>query len=56
MTKAEIIEILVDNYREDGERLKRMKKEDLEELLEEYGDDSGMFPNGRDFDAENWDD
>ena len=41
MTKAEIIEILVDNYREDRE-----------ELLEEYGDDSVMFSNGRDFDAE----
>ena len=31
----------MDNYREDRE-----------ELLEEYGDDSVMFPNGRDFDAE----
>lgn len=56
MRKAELIEILVDNFKEDMEKLKKMKKEELEELLEEYGDDSSMFPNGRDFDAEDWDD
>lgn len=56
MTKAEIIDILVDYYREDRVELGKMKKDELEELLEEYGDDSSMFPNGRDFDAEDWDD
>lgn len=56
MTKAEIIEILVDNYREDKEEMKKMKKDELEELLEEYGDHSSLFPNGRDYDAEDWDD
>ncbi|WP_187115110.1 hypothetical protein [Clostridium tyrobutyricum] len=54
MTKAEIIEILVDTYREDKDELKKMKKDELEEILEEYEDDSSMFPNGRDFDAEDW--
>ncbi|MGG7195407.1 hypothetical protein ACQPUI_01620 [Clostridium butyricum] len=56
MTKAEIIEILVDNYREDKQEMKKMKKDELENLLEEYGDDSTPFPNGRDYDSEDWDD
>jgi len=55
MTKTEIIEILVEDYRGDRKELKKMKKDELKELLEEYEDDSSMFPNGRDFDAEGWD-
>ena len=56
MTKSELIELLVSNYHEDKDELKKMKKDELEELLEEYTDDIDMFPNGRDYDAEDWDD
>lgn len=55
MRKDEIINILVSNYHEDVREMKKMKKAELEELLEEYGDDSDMFPNGRDFEAEDED-
>ena len=30
-------------------------KDELEELLNEYSDDSNLYPNGRDYDAEAWD-
>lgn len=54
MKKSEIIEILK-KYNCDCEELKGQSKEDLEELLQEYRDDSDMYPNGRDFEAEDED-
>lgn len=56
MTKKEMIEILVKIYHESEEEMKKLKKEDLKSLLEDFGDGSNMFPNGRDYDSENWDD
>ncbi len=53
MKKADIVEILVTDYREDRGEMKKMTKNELEELLNEYSDDCSMFPNGRDYDAEN---
>lgn len=55
MRKDELIDILVGNFRKDAREMKKMKKAELEELLEECNDDGGMFPNGRDFEAENED-
>lgn len=55
MRKDELIDILVDNFRKDVGEMKKMKKADLEELLEECKDDGGMFPNDRDFEAEDED-
>ena len=51
MRKFDLIEYLVKKYQRDYEELKDMSKEELEELL----DDSDLFPNGRDFDAEDED-
>lgn len=54
MRKSELIELLLE-YDEDIKELKKMTKDELEELYEEYTDTSVMFPNGRDYDAENYD-
>lgn len=54
MKKSELIELLLE-YGEDIKELKKMTKDELEELYEEYTDTSDMFPNGRDYDAEAWD-
>lgn len=50
MRKLELIEILNESYRQDIDELKEMTKEELEEL----SDDSVWFPNGRDYDSEDW--
>ena len=55
MRKFDLIEYLVKKYQRDYEELKDMSKEELEELLVELEDDSDLFPNGRDFDAEDED-
>lgn len=55
MRKFDLIEYLVKKYQRDYEELKDMTKEELEELLDELEDDSDLFPNGRDFDAEDED-
>ena len=55
MRKFDLIEYLVRKYQRDYEELKDMSKEELEELLVELEDDSDLFPNGRDFDAEDED-
>lgn len=52
MRKNELIKILVDNYFQDYDEVSSLTKEELEELLEELEDSSDMYPNGRDFDAE----
>ncbi|WP_367569022.1 hypothetical protein [Lacrimispora sp.] len=52
MTKNDMIDLLVGNYREDKSEMKKLKKVDLKELLEEYNDGADLFPNGRDYDAE----
>lgn len=56
MRKAELIDCLVDTYKEDREELKGMTKSELEELLEEYEDHSDMFPNDDEYDGSHeWD-
>lgn len=54
MRKSELIEVLNESYRQDIDELKKMTKEELEELYEELSDDSVWFPNGRDYDSEDW--
>ena len=56
MKKAELIEYLVETYHEDENMLKKMKKDELEELLENYEDHSDLFPNDDEFDGSHaWD-
>ena len=55
MSKFDLIEYLVRKYQQDYEELKDLSKKELEDLLEELEDDGDLFPNGRDFDAENED-
>ena len=55
MKKADLIDLLVTDYGEDEAELKKMSKAELEELFDELTDESGMFPNGRDYDAEDED-
>lgn len=55
MSRQELIYYLVEKYQEDYEALKDMTKEELEDLLEDLEDDGDLFPNGRDFDAEDED-
>lgn len=54
MKKSELIEELIE-HGENKEELKKMTKDELEELYEEITDSSDLFPNGRDYDAETWD-
>lgn len=51
MKKSELIELLIE-HGEDEKELKKMTKDELEELYEEITDTSNLFPNGRDYDAE----
>ncbi|MCD2347399.1 hypothetical protein [Clostridium guangxiense] len=53
MNRKDIIERLLE-LGEDKQELRKMKKDELEELLEEYTDESTMYPNGRDYDAEDY--
>lgn len=54
--KQELIEYLVDTYHEDENELKKMKKDELKELLDEYEDHSGLFPNDDEYDGSHeWD-
>lgn len=55
MNKQEIIEVLVSNYMQDEDEVKAMSKKDLKSLLDDLEDESDMFPNGRDYDAEDED-
>lgn len=55
MTKGELIEVLVSDYWQDEDELKEMNKSALEDLLADMTDPSDMFPNGRDYDAEDED-
>ena len=53
MKKEDIIEQLLEiGVNESETELKKMKKDELEELLEANTDESSMYPNGRDHDAE----
>lgn len=54
MKKSELIEILLEDYNQDIKELKEMTKSELEELYENITDEETMFPNGRDYDAEEW--
>lgn len=54
MTREEMIDFLVETYNEDREELEEMDNISLEERFEEYEDDSTMYPNGRDYDSEDW--
>ena len=55
MTKVTIIDILVADYGQDESELKKMTKAEFKALLDDLTDESDMFPNGRDYDAENED-
>ena len=55
MSKFDLIEYLVRKYQQDYEELKDLSKKELEDLLAELEDDGDLFPNGRDFDAEDED-
>ena len=55
MTKAELIDLLVSDYWQDESELKKMTKAELEDLFDDLTDHSDMFPNGRDYDAEDED-
>ena len=56
MKKQELIDYLVDTYHEDKNELKNTKKDELEEILENYEDHSDMFPNDDEFDGSHeWD-
>ena len=52
MSKSELIDLLVSDYWQDEDELKEMNKAALEDLLADLTDESDMFPNGRDYDAE----
>lgn len=54
MDREVLIDFLVENYNESREELEEMDNIGLEERLEEYEDDSTMYPNGRDYDSEDW--
>lgn len=56
MRKAEKIERLLElcHWFTEAE-LKKKKVEELDELLDEFTDDSDLYPNGRDYDAEDED-
>ena len=56
MRKAEKIEILL-QYSPwlDETELKQMTVSELDELIDDLNDDSDMYPNGRDYDAEDED-
>ena len=56
MKKSEIIDALCENHLYDKSDLKGKTKDELKALLFEISDTSNLFPNGRDVDAENWDD
>ena len=55
MTKAELIDLLVSDYGQDESELKKMTKAELKALLDDLTDHSDMYPNGRDYDAEDED-
>ena len=55
MTKAEMIDILVRDCGYGRKDLKGLLKEDIKEMYDEIAGDGGMYPNGRDYDSENWD-
>lgn len=56
MKKQELIEYLVETYDEDESELKAMRKEELEDKLDNYENHSDLFPNDDEFDGSHeWD-
>lgn len=55
MTKAELIDLLVSDYGQDKAELEEKTPTELKALLDDLTDHSDMYPNGRDYDAENED-
>lgn len=54
-TKSEIIKELCDGFDYSLNTLRKMSLFELQELYDELHDDSLLFPNGRDYDAEDED-
>lgn len=52
--REEMIESLI-NMQFDKNALNSMDNDELKELYDEFSDDSILFPNGRDYDAEDED-
>lgn len=55
MRKADLIDLLVSDYGQDEAELEIMTESELKELFDDLTDESDMFPNGRDYDAEDED-
>lgn len=55
MTKEEMIDILVEGCGYGREDLEEYTEEDLKDMIDEISGDGGMYPNGRDYDSEDWD-
>ena len=56
MNKTEKIEYILEHDGSyDNDELRVMKNEELDDIVEELSDESGMFPNGRDYDVEDED-
>lgn len=53
--RKEMIQCLIDTWNHEKEDLMEMSDSELEQLINDYNDDSDMFPNGRDEDAEDED-
>lgn len=54
-TKQELIDELVNGFEYDTKELSKMPKEDLQELYDELHGTDVLFPNSRDYDAEDED-
>lgn len=56
MRKEEIIDYLAETYDEDINELKKMDRNELEEVRKNYEDHSDFFPNDDEFDGSHeWD-
>lgn len=57
MTRKELLDTLCEEYGEDFDEIKYKRTETLRNLLREVCDDatSDLYPNGRDYDAEDED-
>lgn len=55
-----LIMLLVDSYGEDEDEVRDLSTSDLEDMVrdheEEENDEDAMYPNGRDYDSEDFDD
>ncbi len=54
-TKQELIDELVNGFEYDPKELSKMPKDDLQELYDELHGRDILFPNSRDYDAEDED-